>query len=49
VLKRLLAAGRVDERARAHLVAARVQIDGETVSDPQLPAPPPARIVSTGS
>jgi hypothetical protein len=49
VLERLLAAGSADERARAHLQAARVQVDGETVTDPQHPASPPARIVISGS
>ncbi|OLT12917.1 hypothetical protein BJF78_23195 [Pseudonocardia sp. CNS-139] len=49
VLERLLAAGLAQDRAHAHLHAARVQIDGDLVTDPAHPAPPPARIVISGA
>ncbi|OLT09348.1 hypothetical protein BJF78_30790 [Pseudonocardia sp. CNS-139] len=49
VLERLLAAGLAEDRAHAHLHAARVQVDGDLVTDPAHPAPPPARIVISGA
>ena len=45
VFDRLLAAGLSLERIEAHLAAGRVHVDGELVTDPYAPAPPPARIV----
>jgi hypothetical protein len=45
VLDRLLAAGISEDRALAHLAAGTVRVDGETVTDPTSPAPPPCRIV----
>jgi hypothetical protein len=45
VLDRLLAAGIDEARAAEHLRSGRVEVDGHLVSDPQYPAPPPARVV----
>jgi hypothetical protein len=45
VLDRLLAAGISEDRAPAHLAAGTVRVDGQTVTDPQTPAPRPCRIV----
>jgi hypothetical protein len=45
VFDRLLGAGLSLERAEQHLAAGRVRVDGELVTDPYAPAPPPARIV----
>lgn len=42
---RMTAAGINPARARQHLAARRVQVDGMVVSDPDAPAPAPARIV----
>ncbi|GAA0934148.1 hypothetical protein [Pseudonocardia zijingensis] len=44
VLDRLIAAGIDRARALAYLEASAVSVDGERVSDPDLPAPPPARL-----
>jgi hypothetical protein len=41
VFDRLLAAGLSLERVEAHLTAGRVYVDGELVTDPYRPAPPP--------
>jgi hypothetical protein len=43
VFDRLHAAGLSQERIEQHLAAGRV--DGELVTDPYAPAPPPARVV----
>jgi hypothetical protein len=49
VLDRMIGAGIPRERALAYLEAGAVILDGQHVSDPDLPAPPPARIsVSAG-
>lgn len=48
VLDRMLAAGINADRARAHLEAGRVQVDGETATDSDAPAPAGARIVIAG-
>jgi hypothetical protein len=45
VFDRLLAAGLTLERIEEHLAAGRVRVDGELVTDPDRPAPPPARVV----
>jgi hypothetical protein len=45
VLARLVAAGLSRERIEQHLTAGRVRVDGELVTDPDRPAPPPARVV----
>jgi hypothetical protein len=45
VAQRMEAAGIAPERVREHLATGRVRVDGITVTDPDLPAPPPARIV----
>jgi hypothetical protein len=45
VVDRLLAAGLSPERAEEHLRAGRVEVNGELVTDPYRPAPPPARLV----
>jgi hypothetical protein len=45
VVDRLLAAGLSLERAEEHLRAGRVEVNGELVTDPYRPAPPPARLV----
>ena len=45
VFDRLLAAGLSQERIEQHLTAGRVRVDGELVTDPDRPAPPPARVV----
>lgn len=45
VLDRLLAAGISESRARLHLAAGRIQMDGIVVTDSGQLAPPPARIV----
>ena len=45
VVDRLLAAGLSLERAEDHLRSGRVELDGELVTDPDRPAPPPARLV----
>ena len=45
VAQRMEAAGIAAERVREHLAAGRVRVDGVTVTDPDTPAPPPARIV----
>ncbi|MEJ2886128.1 hypothetical protein [Actinomycetospora aeridis] len=44
VLDRLLAAGISEDRARAWLTTG-VLVDGVTVTDPEAPAAPPARVV----
>ena len=33
------------ERIEMHVNAGRVRVDGEAVTDPHHPAPPPARVV----
>jgi hypothetical protein len=45
VVDRLLAAGLSVERIEQHLAARRVRVDGELVTNPDTPAPVPARIV----
>jgi hypothetical protein len=45
VIDRLVAAGLLQERIEQHLTAGRVRVDGELVTDPDRPAPPPARVV----
>ena len=45
VLDRLVAAGLSPERIEQHLPAGRVRVNGELVTDPYRPAPPPARVV----
>jgi hypothetical protein len=45
VLVRMLAAGISESRARLHLAAGRVMVDGAVVNDAGQLAPPPARIV----
>lgn len=45
VAQRLQAAGIALDRVREHLTAGRVRVDGVVVTDPDFPAPPPARIV----
>ncbi len=45
VLDRLTAAGIADERARAHLAAGLVRVDGEVADGPDHPAPAPSRVV----
>jgi hypothetical protein len=45
VFDRLTAAGLSQERIEWHLGAGRVELDGETVTDPYLPAPKPMRLV----
>lgn len=47
ILDRLLAAGIDEARARDHLEAGRVRLDGETVTDPETPAPAGTRPVIT--
>jgi hypothetical protein len=45
VLDRLLAAGLSTERIERHLSAGQVRVDGQVVTDPYQPAPPPGRVV----
>ena len=45
VFDRLSAAGLSQERIEQHLMAGRVRVDGELVTDLDRPAPPPARVV----
>jgi hypothetical protein len=45
VFDRLVAAGLSQERIEQHLMAGRVRVDGELVTDLDRPAPPPARVV----
>jgi hypothetical protein len=45
VVDRLLAAGLSIQRIEQYLAAGRVRVDGELVTDPYAPAPPPARVV----
>jgi hypothetical protein len=45
VLDRLVVAGVSQQRIEQHLTAGRVRVDGELVTDPFRPAPPPARVV----
>jgi hypothetical protein len=45
VMDRLLAAGLSLDRAEDRLRSGRVEVDGELVTDPYRPAPPPARLV----
>ena len=49
VLDRLVAAGIADDRARAHLAAGLVRVDGEVADGPDHPAPPPSRVVIDGA
>jgi hypothetical protein len=49
VLDRLLAAGIADDRARAHLAAGLVRVEGEVADGPDHPAPPPSRVVIDGA
>ena len=45
VFDRLAGAGLSQARIEQHLTAGRVRVDGELVTDPDRPAPPPARVV----
>jgi hypothetical protein len=45
VFDRLVAAGPSQQRIEQHLAAGRVRVDGELVTDPYRPAPPPVRVV----
>ena len=45
VMDRLLAAGLSLDRAEDRLRSGRVEVDGELVTDPYRPAPPPAILV----
>ena len=47
VRDRLTAARLSDERIEQHMSAGQVRVDGELITDPATPAPPPARIVIT--
>ena len=49
VLDRLIAAGIADDRARAHLAAGLVRVDGEVADEGRPPAPPPSRVVIDGA
>lgn len=49
VFDRMTAAGISADRIEHHLDAGRVTVDGVVATDPQHPAPPPARIVIAGS
>ena len=49
VLDRLTAAGLTDDRARAHLAAGLVRVDGEVAEGPDHSAPPPSRVVIDGA
>jgi hypothetical protein len=44
VFDRLVGAGLSQERIEQHLAAGRVLVDGELVTHPDRPAPPPARV-----
>ncbi len=44
VFDRLHAAGLSIDRIEQHLTGGRVRVDGELVTDPYAPAPPPARV-----
>jgi hypothetical protein len=44
VLDRMITAGMSREKCLAFLEASAVVVDGERMSDPDRPAPPPARI-----
>lgn len=48
ILERMLAAGISEDRARAHLEAGRVRLDGDVVTDPNTPAPPGTRPLLAG-
>lgn len=48
ILDRMTSAGINEARARDHLAAARVRLDGEVVTDPSTPAPAGTRPVVTG-
>lgn len=45
VLDRLRAAGIAEDRARRWVTSGGARLDGEVVTDPAHPAPPPARVV----
>lgn len=45
VAERMQRAGIAADRARRYLVSSAVLLDGQRVTDPDTPAPPPARIV----
>lgn len=45
VIERMRRAGIPDDRALDYFRAGSVVVDGERVSDPDTPAPPPTRIV----
>jgi hypothetical protein len=49
VLDRLTAAGLSDDRARDHLDAGLVRVDGQVADGPGHPAPPPSRVVIDGA
>ena len=44
VRDRLIAAGLSDERTRQHMTAGRVRVDGELVTDLDVPAPAGTRV-----
>lgn len=48
ILDRMTAAQISEQRARDHLEAGRVRLDGDTVTDPDAPAPPGTCIVVAG-
>jgi hypothetical protein len=45
VFDRLVGAGLSQERIEQHLAAGRARVDGELVTHPDRPVPPPARVV----
>jgi hypothetical protein len=45
VMGRLIAAGIAQDRARRHLAAGSVRVDGQVVTDPAAAAPVPSRVV----
>jgi hypothetical protein len=45
VLRRLVRAGISEERARTWIASGGARVGGELVTDPDFPAPPPARVV----
>ena len=49
VLDRLVGSGISDDRARAHLAAGLVRVDGQVADGPDHPAPPPSRVVIDGA
>jgi len=49
VLDRLVGSGISDDRARAHVAARLVRVDGQVADGPDHPAPPPSRVVIDGA